>query len=180
MKNEERLLFEGYLYGNEEDVQLAKEEKKKAMYIENKINYDDLQTTLKIYEKAIKEKVFRTPAGNEFLKKMRAEMIKRGMPVDKIMPIPLYQVFSKEVETRPIRIFQVKESKDDSKEMLRKSIWLNIGLIILVIGMFLITMFGENTNIINYRYKIENEYSIWQQELEAREAAVREKEAQLK
>ena len=33
MKNEERLLFEGYLYGNEEDVQLAKEEKKKAMSI---------------------------------------------------------------------------------------------------------------------------------------------------
>ena len=42
MKNEERLLFEGYLYGNEEDVQLAKEEKKKVMYIESKINYDDL------------------------------------------------------------------------------------------------------------------------------------------
>ena len=41
-------------------------------------------------------------------------------------------------------------------------------------------MFGENTNIINYRYKIENEYSIWQQELETREEAVREKEAQLK
>lgn len=180
MKNEERLLFEGYLYGNEEDVQLAKEEKKKAMYIESKINYDDLQTTLKVYEKAVKEKVFRTPAGNEFLKKMRSEMIKRGMPVDKIPPIPLYQVFSKEVETRPIRIFQVKESKDDSKEMLQKSIWLNIGLIILVIGMFLITMFGENTNIINYRYKIENEYSVWQQELEAREAVIREKEAQLK
>ena len=111
---------------------------------------------------------------------MRSEMIKRGMPVDKIPPIPLYQVFSKEVETRPIRIFQVKESKDDSKEMLQKSIWLNIGLIILVIGMFLITMFGENTNIINYRYKIENEYSVWQQELEAREAVIREKEAQLK
>ena len=150
------------------------------MYIESKINYDDLQTTLKIYEKAVKEKVFRTPAGNEFLKKMRSEMIKRGMPVDKIPPIPLYQVFSKEVETRPIRIFQVKESKDDSKEMLQKSIWLNIGLIILVIGMFLITMFGENTNIINYRYKIENEYSVWQQELEARETIIREKEAQLK
>ena len=180
MKNEERLLFEGYLYGNEEDVQLAKEEKKKAMYIESKINYDDLQTTLKVYEKAVKEKVFRTPAGNEFLKKMRSEMIKRGMPMDKIPPIPLYQVFSKEVETRPIRIFQVKESKDDSKEMLQKSIWLNIGLIILVIGMFLITMFGENTNIINYRYKIENEYSVWQQELEARETIIREKEAQLK
>ena len=180
MKNEDRLLFDGYLYGNDEDVQLAKEEKKKALFIESKINYDDLQTTLKVYEKAIKEKIFRTPAGHEFLKKMRAEMIRRGMPTEKICPIPLYQVYSKDVETRPIRIFQVKESKDDSKEMLQKSVWLNIALVVLVIGMFLITMFGENTNIINYRYKIQNEYSIWQQELEEREAIIREKEAKMK
>ena len=53
MKNEERLLFEGYLYGNEEDVQLAKDEKKKAMFIESKINYDDLQTTLKVKKNLI-------------------------------------------------------------------------------------------------------------------------------
>lgn len=179
MKNEDRLLFDGYLYGNEEDVKLAKEEKKKALFIESKVNYDDLQMTLKVYEKALKEKIFRTPAGFEFLKKMRTEMVKRGMPVDKIAPIPLYQVFSKDVETRPIRIFQVKESKEDSKELLRKSVWLNIGLLILVIGMFLITMFGSNTNILNYKYKIENEYAAWQQELEKREAIIREKEAQL-
>ena len=149
------------------------------MFIESKVNYDDLQTTLKVYEKAINEKIFRTPAGFEFLKKMRKEMVKRGMPVDKIPPIPLYMVFSKEVETRPIRIFQVKEKREDSKELLRKSVWLNVGLIILVIGMFMITMFGGSTNILNYKYKIENEYSIWQQELEEREAIIREKEAEL-
>ena len=180
MNNEERLIFEAYLYGNDADVELAKEEKKKAIYIESKINFDDLSTTLKIYEKAIKEKIFRTPTGIDFLKKMRVEMIRRGMPVEKIPPIPLYQVYSKDVDTRPIRIFQVKEKKDDTREMLRKSIWMNIALVALVIGMFMITMFGENTNILNYRYKIENEYSLWQQELEEREAIIEEREAQLK
>ena len=39
---------------------------------------------------------------------------------------------------------------------------------------------GENVNILNYRYKIENEYSIWQQELEEREAVIRKKEAELR
>ena len=107
-------------------------------------------------------------------------MIRRGMPVEKIPPIPLYQVYSKDVDTRPIRIFQIKEKKDDTREMLRKSIWINIALVVLVIGMFMITMFGENTNIVNYRYKIENEYSLWQQELEEREAIIEEREAQLK
>ena len=66
MKNEERLMVDGYLYGNEEDVKLAKEEKKTAEYLESKINYDDMQTTLRIYNKAIKDKIFKTPAGFEF------------------------------------------------------------------------------------------------------------------
>lgn len=179
MKDQERLIVDGYMYGNDMDVQLAKEEKKKAMFIESKLNYDDIQTTLKIYEKAIKDKVFKTPAGHEFLKKMRKELMRRGVPEEKVSPIPLYHVYSKEAEVRPIRIFQVKESYDESKELLRKSLWLNIGLIILVIGMFCITMFGSNKNILNYKYKIENEYSIWQQQLEEREAKIREKEAKL-
>lgn len=180
MKNEERLIVDGYLYGNEDDVKLAKEEKKTAAYLEAKINYDDVQTTLKIYNKAIKEKIFKTPAGFEFLKKMRSEMIKRGVPEETVGGIPLYKVFSKEEENKPVRIFQVKENNDGIKEMLRFSLWANIALIIVVIGMFVITIMGENVNILNYRYKIENEYSIWQQELEEREAVIREKEAELR
>lgn len=180
MRNEERLIVDGYLYGNEDDVKLAQEEKKTAEYLESKINYDDIQTTLRIYNKAIKDKIFKTPAGFEFLKKMRNEMIKRGMPEENIGGIPLYKVFSKEEDNKPVRIFQVKEKDDGSKEMLRFSLWANIALIILVIAMFAITIMGENVNILNYRYKIENEYSIWQQDLEEREAAIREKEAELR
>ena len=179
MENKERLVFDGYLYGDEDDVKLAKEEMKTAKFLQSKINYDDIQMTLKIYDKAIKDKIFKTPAGFEFLKVMRYEMIRRGMPAENIQPIPLYQVFSKEAEKRPVRIFQVKERDDNLKENFRISLWANIGLVILVIGMFLITLFGNNTNILNYKYKVQNEYVIWQQELEAREAVIAEKEAEL-
>lgn len=180
MKNEERLIVDGYLYGNEEDVKLAKEEMKTAEYLENRINYDDVQTTLKIYQKAVKEKIFKTPVGWEFLRKMRNEMMKRGVPEENIGGIPLYKVFSKDTESKPVRVYQVKENNDGTKEMLRFSLWANIALILIVIGMFAITIMGENVNVINYRHKIENEYSSWQQELEEREAVIREKEAQLR
>ena len=99
MRNEERLMVDGYIYGNEDDVKLAKEEKKTAEYLEERINYDDLQTTLRIYNKAVKDKIFKTPVGFEFLKKMRNEMILRGMPEENIGGIPLYKVFSKEEES---------------------------------------------------------------------------------
>ena len=180
MKNQEHFMVDGYLYGSEEDVKLAKEEKRTAEYLEARIHYDDLQTTLKIYDKAIKDKVFKTPTGFEFLKKMRNEMIKRGMPEDKIGGIPLRKVFSKEEENKTVRIFQVKQNDDGTKEMLRFSLWANVAFVLIIIGMFIISMTGENVTIVNYRHKIENEYSIWQQELEEREAVIRQKEAELK
>ena len=180
MKNEEQFVVDGYLYGNEEDVKLAKEEKKTAAYLASKINYDNLQTTLRVYHKAIEDKIFKTPTGLEFLKQMRNEMLKRGMPEEKIKAIPLYKVFSKEEENKTVRVFQVKQSDDGSKEMLRFSLWANIAFVLIIIGMFIISLTSENVTIMNYRHKIENEYSIWQQELEEREATVRQKEAELR
>ena len=180
MNNIERLMVDGYLYGNEEDVNLVKEEKKTIAYLQSKLNYEDLETALKIYDKVVKERIFKTPVGFEFLKVMRYEMMKRGMPEEKIQPIPLYMVFSKKEEQRPVRIFQMKENTNELKKILRTSLWMNIALGILVIGMFMIALFGNTTTILNYKYKIENQYAGWEQELEEREAIVREKEAELK
>ena len=67
---------------------------------------------------------------------MRNEMIKRGMPEENVSGIPLYKTFSKEEENKPVRIYQVKENDNGTKEMLRFSLWANIALIIIVIGMY--------------------------------------------
>ena len=50
---------------------------------------------------------------------------------------------------------------------------------ILVVLLFVITLTGENANIINYRNAIVNEYSDWEDELTQREQIVREKEREL-
>lgn len=183
MKDEERLVVDGYLYGSEADVALAREEKKKAKYLETKINYEDTQVAWKIYEMALKEKIFKTPTGISCLLKFRVELIKRGIPAEDISPIPLYHIYAEEEEEKeekPVRVIQVKEKKEDRRDALRMSLWANIILGILVLAMFMITMFGSNTNILNYRYKLENEYSSWKQELEEKESELREKEAELK
>lgn len=179
MKNEERLVMDGYRFLNDNDVKLAAEEKKKIEYLETKFNYDNTEVTMRIYEKAIQEKIFKTPIGFEYLMKMRKEMLKRGIPEEKIMAVPLTKIYSAEEDKRPVRILQVKEAKENNRELLRASLWLNIGLFLLVIGMVFITLMGENTNMLNYRYKFENDFAIWEQELEEREAKVLEKEREL-
>ena len=179
MKNEERLIIDGYRFLNDNDAKLATEEKKKIAYLETKLNYENIDVALKIYEKVIKEKVFKTPIGIEYLIKIRSELMRKGIPEERIPAIPLTKNYSVEEDKRPVRILQVKEAKDNNKELLRASLWLNIGLFLLVIGMLFITLMGENTNMLNYRYKLENDYAIWEQELQEREAKVLEKEREL-
>ena len=74
---------------------------------------------------------------------------------------------------------QVIEKYFPDVKKLRYSVWGNVVLVVLVILLFVITITGENANIINYRNAIENEYSQWEDELTAREQVVREKEREL-
>ena len=59
------------------------------------------------------------------------------------------------------------------------SICLNIVLAILVIVMFVISTTGSRPTILNYEKALQNRYASWEQELNDRENAVREKERQL-
>lgn len=179
MNNEERLIVDGYLFMDDADAKAASEEKKKIAYLEDKIDYNNIEVTLKIYEKALEEKIFQTPVGYEYLKSMRSELVKRGMPEENISPVRLYKNFSQKEDNKPVRVLQVKARTEDNKELLRFSLWLNIGLFLLVVGMLFITLMGENTNILNYRYKLENDYAQWEQELQEKEAELLEREKAL-
>ena len=55
-----------------------------------------------------------------------------------------------------------------------------VALIFIIVGMFIIAAVNPNVGYINTENKILNKYSAWQEDLERREAAVKEKEEQLK
>ncbi|MBQ9991671.1 MAG: hypothetical protein IJP31_12165 [Lachnospiraceae bacterium] len=179
MKNEEQFMVDGFLFGNKDDVKQAQEEVETVKFLEQKMNFEDTGTTLRVYEKALKEKIFKTPIGFEFMRKIQHELMKRGVPEENIKPIPLYQVFSRTEEVKPARVQKKKVKPDKTKIYLRTSVLVNIALVILVIGMFVISLFGETPNIVNYRFRIQDEYSTWEQELTERENRIKEKEREL-
>ena len=61
-------MVEGYLFMNEGDAELARQEKKKIEYLKQHINYSSTESVLRIYKKAIAERIFKTPVGHDFLK----------------------------------------------------------------------------------------------------------------
>ncbi|MCR5272901.1 MAG: hypothetical protein K6E13_07960 [Lachnospiraceae bacterium] len=72
-----------------------------------------------------------------------------------------------------------KKTKQAGKGTLGLSVFLNIILAVIVVGMFAISYTRGSTTILNYEEEIINKYSNWESELNDREAAIREKESEL-
>lgn len=175
-------VVDGYLFVSLEDVQLAQQEKKKVEYLEKYMDYRNPESVLKVYKKALVERIFKTPIGYDYLKKMQKFLLDcDGMTEDQVPPVSLqhsYNINMRRSYTRlQPRVEKAKEKKKPEWPVF--SLIANVILIIAVIAMFSITLKSDNPNILNYEQAIVNKYASWEQELSEREKVVREKEREL-
>lgn len=178
---ENKLKVEHFLFSSEDDADLARKEIKKVEYLQKHIDYSIPQNVLLVYEKANKERIFRTPIGIQYMQTLRDFLIQSGIEQDKIQPITLYATYEIKLRTRtePARKRVIESQKDINKRRLKFSILINILLVFAVLGMFAIALTSNNPNIINYKNSLVNQYSDWEQELNEREQIIREKELEI-
>lgn len=184
MINQNVFIAEGFSFSSREDAMLAAAERKKVQYLESRMDYTNPDNILKVYRKAIEDRVFKTPVGLLYLKKLQEYLLEQTqIEKDQVLAIPLFTAF--ETNLRPVtspakqRIAPsapVKEKKNSAKGL---SIILNIILGIAVLLMLGMAMGSEQPNIINYRRAITNQYAAWEQDLTQREQIIREKEREL-
>ena len=179
----EELTFEGFVFANKDDLELAKAEKKKVDYITSHTDMNNQSLIRGIYEKAIETKTFQTPIGLNFLSALRTKMLAGIYKEEEITPIPLYTTFRRIDFKEPTRIKQ-RLTAAQKKELTLKQRYRNMTfiagiLLVLVVLMLAITLSGPNMNALNYRKAVTNEFASWEQELTDRENAIREKEKEL-
>lgn len=178
-KREEELVVEGYRFATVADAETARMELKKIENLEQRLDYRRPQNVLLVYNRAVDNRVFLTPVGFSYLQKMQRELLKWGVPADKVRPVPLYATFSnKTANSRSIRL-SVAQRHPEYQGRFLASLLVNIVLVILVALMILFAWNTDTPNIINYRQAIENEYSEWEQDLNQREQAVRDAKRKL-
>lgn len=174
-KNE--LTVGGFLFGTKEDAKLARQEEEKIAYIEKRMDYKNAENVEAIFRKALENRVFQTPVGFVYLKKLQSFLREQG--VENVPDIPMYHIFAtnilENVEKTRARLKRPTK-KDIIKIRLRRSVALNMALIIVIIALFAIALTSSNPNVLNYERTIQNRYAQWEEDLKAREAAVREKE----
>lgn len=173
----------GFLFYNEKDARLAETELKKIEYIEARMNYDKPDKILQIYEKAVRDRIFTTPAGIFYLKGIQEFLLEQpDMDESSISPIPLFHTYDRELrqQQKPVKSrVNPKASNPKKSPAFPISVILNILLGIAVIAMFVITLQSDNPNVMNYERVLTNRYASWEQQLTEREQTVREKEREL-
>lgn len=181
---ENEYIAEGFSFQSAADAQLASQENKKIEYLQAHMSTSEPENILAIYQKAITDRIFRTPVGIIYLKRLQSFLIKsEEIDNDKIPAIPIEVAYERVLRAEPSparqRIKAASAPKKKKSMLLPFSILLNMCLIVAVIAMFAMTLASEQPNIINYRKALTNQYAGWEQELTEREQAVRAREQEL-
>lgn len=184
MAENKDFIVDGFIFGTQEDADLAQKEKKRIERIEGKMDYSDSHTITAVLNKAIDERVFKTPIGYEFLRKLQNTLRNNPTIEDDIPDIPVYGTFSLResdvIVAKRVAPSTKKPPKQKKEAFSRKtSVILNVVLLILVFVMFFITLNGSSPNILNYERALQNRYAAWEEELSDREAVIRDKEKEL-
>lgn len=169
----------GFIFGSKADIELADQELNAIKYIDKKLENKSIETVKSVYNASIEKHMFRTPVGYSYLHDLQKRMLKGGIGKEDIQGIPLFQVFEKASDEKPPRVVKVKKPKDKYRRQNAILTLVNIGLVILIIIMFAISMSGSSPTVLNYKHALENEYATWEQELTERENALKQREREL-
>ena len=178
---------DGFVFTDRENGSIAREEIQRINFISSKMNKDNPEAILSVYNKMIESNTFFTPVGLEYLRQVQSYLYKRTeIDDERIQDIPVLVSYvdiqnrynnKKDLERdmAPRRRRRVKTFKQEYK----MSLIVNLVLIMMIIAMFIIVLKSDTPNMINYENAITNRYASWEQELTERESKVREKEAEL-
>ncbi len=180
---DEEMIAGGFRFLSAEDAEKARVDEQKIDYIRQHVNLESLEAIRAVYEKAITNRVFKTPVGWSFLSELREQMLAMGEAEENISAVPVQVSFSRGpvpgdyVTKQRIKPAPVKKKKEFPVQTLL--ITIIVALSAMLVALFIIAKTSDVDNILNYKQNITNRYASWEQELTEREKAVREKEKAL-
>lgn len=195
----EKYIVDGFCFKTEEEANIARNEIDGIEYLMKRTNFNNSANVLAIYDRVIDKELFKTPIGYAFLKDLQQKLYDaediddgmiRGIPVSSSVIVTNSKRKSKVKRERNKRskgankTLLPDELEKKYKNRITNLIIVNVFIVIMLVIMLIITNNSENTNILNYRERLdreytekENELAIWDQQLKAREQQLNIKES---
>ena len=172
----------GYDFLSELDAQKASLDLSKIKVLEERVKASRPNDIKAVYEKAIENKIFKSPIGWQYLARLREKLYASGFSEEELIPIPIPVSLTRHSAFENLSVQQrIKPDSRDSKAEFKRLFpyILNIFFLIIVIAMFIIASTSDSDNILNYKRNVTNRYSSWEQDLTQREKVIREAEKKL-
>lgn len=172
----------GYSFSDAHDYKEAKREEETIEYIKANTDLNDLNKAIKLYHKLVERKTLKTVVGFAFLKELQERILKEGIIAKENMPCIQVEKNEKEIKAYSGKMEHEQEQKhleiiEDYKIKLRNSRIICGFLAAIIAAMILISVFSDRSVFSNYENKLIDKYSAWEEQLNAREKALDEREA---
>lgn len=165
-----------FLFQNNDEASAAKTEAEKIEKIEEKLGEASPELLYKLYNKCIEKNTFSTPVGLQFMHELK-QKVEKSMPEGTvILPIPVKKENSVAHAKEPVSATSMESVAKKYLGYFRWSVFINIVMFLVILFMFYVVTTGDHPNVVNYENAVLNKYSAWEQELDAREEALREAE----
>ncbi|MBQ5918099.1 MAG: hypothetical protein IIW92_06035 [Lachnospiraceae bacterium] len=197
---EGKYVIDGFIFNNKADYLQAKNEYDGVEYMRSRTNMNNAANVFSVYKSLVEKGVFSTPVGMSYLYELRSLLIKNSDYAASIeeMPIPVASKADAK-DKRSLKKNKDTLTKGDVIKNMKKfdieSVYRNrfissliviFLLVIIMIFMMIITKNSSNTNILNYKNRIDAQYEDkenslvkWENDLKLREEAVKQKEKEL-
>ncbi len=195
MEDQKIYLVGGIAFTDIKQAKIAQIEQKRIEVLDSKLNYNDMDAVANVYKKARDNRTFQTPVGVNYMMRLYHWLKSNNYEgIDKMYVVMDMESSKEKTDKTDGQDYAVNTERDniwksrlqaerqkrrEVSEKLKASLIANVVLLLLIILLFVISQTGKNPTILNYKTKIINQYTAWEQELEQREQAVKEKEAQL-
>lgn len=174
----------GFSFSNVNDYKEAKHDEETIELIRSRTDLNDLNKTIKLYQKLVERRTLKSVVGCVFLKELQDRIIKSGIVTkDNLLNIPIENNESELIKfsnaTRQERDQKHQEALTNLKIKIKNARIIISFLVVIILSMILISVFSDRNVFVNYENKVLDQYASWEEELNTREAELDKREEAL-
>ena len=171
----------GYYFADDGGYREAKREEETVEYIRAHTDLSDINKAAKLYHKLVERGTFKTIVGFDFLQELKRQVIRGGIVTEAGLPPIRIEKEDKKIRAYNGELSHEAEERhleaiEELRIKLRSSRIICGFLIVIILAMLLISVFSDRSVFVNKENEIINKYSAWEEELDAREKALKERE----
>ena len=179
---EKRFVFNGYSFETSEEMNEAKKDAEAISYIKAKTDFSNVAAAKELYTKLTEKESLQSPVGMEFLKVLQRKLLQTEDKKE-ISPIPVLRTGKKKEKGADSMKASAENRQKQKAELyqqkLKNAHMMNFFFGLIIVGMFVIALLGDNSALSSTESAIQDKYAAWEEDLQAREAAISQKEKEL-